>query len=182
MLWIFYIMALVAVVSALMVVTRPNAVHSAMWLVLTFFAVAGLFILQGAEYVAAVQVLVYAGGIMVLFLFVIMLVNLEQVEGFVRTRMRLSAAVILAGLMLVSVGVAFRLSGVTQVVPLPSGGLPASGLPAALAGPTDPALAAGNLEMVGTKLLTTYLLPFELVSVVLLVAVVGAIVLCRREA
>ena len=175
--WIFYIIALVAVVSALMVVTRPNAVHSAMWLVLTFFAVAGLFVLQGAEYIAAVQVLVYAGGIMVLFLFVIMLVNLEQVEGFVRTRMRLSVAVILAGLMLASVGVAFRLAGVTQVVPLPDGGL--SG---ALAGVGDPSLTGGNLELVGTKLLTIYLLPFELVSVVLLVAVIGAVVLARREA
>jgi len=175
--WIFYIIALVAVVSALMVVTRPNAVHSAMWLVLTFFAVAGLFVLQGAEYIAAVQVLVYAGGIMVLFLFVIMLVNLEQVEGFVRTRMRFSVAVILAGLMLASVGVAFRLAGVTQVVPLPDGGL--SG---ALAGVGDPSLTGGNLELVGTKLLTIYLLPFELVSVVLLVAVIGAVVLARREA
>jgi len=175
--WIFYIIALVAVVSALMVVTRPNAVHSAMWLVLTFFAVAGLFVLQGAEFIAAVQVLVYAGGIMVLFLFVIMLVNLEQVEGFVRTRMRFSVAVILAGLMLASVGVAFRLAGVTQVVPLPDGGL--SG---ALAGVGDPSLTGGNLELVGTKLLTIYLLPFELVSVVLLVAVIGAVVLARREA
>jgi NADH-quinone oxidoreductase subunit J len=175
--WIFYSMALVAVVSALMVVTRPNAVHSAMWLVLTFFAVAGLFILQGAEYVAAVQVLVYAGGIMVLFLFVIMLVNLEQVEGFVRTRMRLSMAVVLTGLMLVSMGVAFRLAGPTQVVPLPS-----SGLPEGLAGAGEPSLVGGNLEMVGTKLLTIYLLPFELISVVLLVAVIGAIVLARREA
>ncbi|MCZ6650374.1 MAG: NADH-quinone oxidoreductase subunit J [Acidobacteria bacterium] len=174
---IFYMLALVAVVSALMVVTRPNAVHSAMWLVLTFFAVAGLYILQGAEYIAAVQVLVYAGGIMVLFLFVIMLVNLEQVDGFVRSRMRLSGAVVLAGLMLVSVGAAFRLAGVTQVVPLPDGGLPGS-----LAGPGEPSLAAGNLEVVGTILLTSYLLPFELVSVVLLVAVVGAIVLARREA
>jgi NADH-quinone oxidoreductase subunit J len=175
--WIFYIIALVAVVSALMVVTRPNAVHSALWLVLTFFAVAGLFVLQGAEYIAAVQVLVYAGGIMVLFLFVIMLVNLEQVEGFVRTRMRLSVAVILAGLMLASVGVAFRLAGVTQVVPLPDGGLSGT-----LAGVGDPSLTGGNLELVGTKLLTLYLLPFELVSVVLLVAVIGAVVLARREA
>ncbi|TDI30263.1 MAG: NADH-quinone oxidoreductase subunit J [Acidobacteria bacterium] len=175
--FIFYILALVVVVSALMVVTRPNAVHSVMWLILTFFAVAALFILQGAEYLAAVQVLVYAGGIMVLFLFVIMLVKLEQVEGFVRSRMRLSAAVVLAGLLLVSVGVAFRLAGVVQAVPLPDGGLPGS-----QAGPVDLSLVSGNLEVVGTKLLTIYLLPFELVSVILLVAVVGAIVLARREA
>ena len=168
---VFYMLALIAVVSAIMVITRPNAVHSALWLVLTFFAVASLFILQGAEFIAAVQVLVYAGGIMVLFLFVIMLVNLERVEGFVRSQMRLSAAVFLAGLLLVSVGVAFRLADVAQVVPLPDGGLPKS----------VPAMG-GNLEIVGTKLLTTYLLPFELVSIVLLVAVVGAVVLARKEA
>jgi NADH-quinone oxidoreductase subunit J len=172
---IFYILALIAIISALMVVTRPNAVHSAMWLVLTFFAVAGLFILQGAEFIAAVQILVYAGGIMVLFLFVIMLVNLESVEGFVRTRLRLTGAVFLAGLLVVSLAVAMRLAGLGQGVPLPDGGLPS-------AGTFVPAVPTGNLETVGLDLLTTYLLPFELVSVVLLVAVVGAIVLCRREA
>lgn len=172
---IFYILALVAICSALMVVTRPNAVHSAMWLVLTFFAVAGLFILQGAEFIAAVQILVYAGGIMVLFLFVIMLVNLESVEGFVRTRLRLTSAVFLAGLLVVVLAAAMRLAGVGQGVPLPDGGLPS-------AGNYVSTLPIGNLETVGLDLMTTYLLPFELVSIVLLVAVVGAIVLCRREA
>lgn len=174
MIIIFYILALMAVVSALMVVTRPNAVHSAMWLVVTFFAVAGLFILQGAEFIAAVQILVYAGGIMVLFLFVIMLVNLEEVEGFVRSRLRLSSAVVLAGLLVVSVAAALRVADFGSAVPLPQGGVPAAGMLAAPA-PT------GNLEIMGLKLMTTYLLPFELVSVILLVAVVGAIVLCRRE-
>lgn len=175
MIIIFYILALVAIVSALMVITRPSAVHSAMWLVLTFFAVAGLFILNGAEFIAAVQILVYAGGIMVLFLFVIMLVNLEEVEGFVRSRLRLSSAVVLAGLLVVSVAAALRVADFGSAVPLPDGGLQTAGMLA-------PVASAGNLEMVGLELMTTYLLPFELVSVVLLVAVVGAIVLCRREA
>jgi NADH-quinone oxidoreductase subunit J len=174
MIIIFYILALVAIVSALMVITRPNAVHSAMWLVLTFFAVAGLFILNGAEFIAAVQILVYAGGIMVLFLFVIMLVNLEEVEGFVRSRLRLSSAMILAGLMVVSVAAALRVADFGSAVAIPDGGIQTAGMLA-------PAAASGNLEIVGLQLMTTYLLPFELVSVVLLVAVVGAIVLCRRE-
>jgi len=174
MIIIFYILALVAIVSALMVITRPNAVHSAMWLVLTFFAVAGLFILNGAEFIAAVQILVYAGGIMVLFLFVIMLVNLEEVEGFVRSRLRLSSAMVLSGLMVVSVAAALRVEDIGSAVAIPDGGRQTAEMLA-------PAAASGNLEIVGLQLMTTYLLPFELVSVVLLVAVVGAIVLCRRE-
>jgi NADH-quinone oxidoreductase subunit J len=175
---LFYILAVVALVSALMVVTRPNAVHSALWLVLTFFAVAGLFVLQGAEFIAAVQVLVYAGGIMVLFLFVIMLVNLETVAGFVRSRTRLAAAVGLSALMVAAVGAVLASAGGDGPVPLPGGGV-------ARVSPGPPAVAGmqpGNMESVGMQLLTTYLLPFELVSVVLLVAIVGAIVLCRREA
>jgi len=131
----FYILAAISVFSALMVVTRPNAVHSALWLILTFFAVAGLFILRGAEFIAAVQVLVYAGGIMVLFLFVIMLVNIERVTGFITPRRRLVGG-----------------EGVE----------------------------IGNMEAVGMRLLTSYLLSFELISVVLLVAIIGAIVLCRK--
>ena len=174
---IFYILALVAVSSALMVVTRPNAVHSAMWLVLTFFAVAGLFIMQGAEFIAAVQVLVYAGGIMVLFLFVIMLVSLEKVEGFVRSRSRRTMAVALALMMVVSVGIAIALAASPRSVPLPDGGLQAL-----LPGQDQPETVEGNMQMVGMALMTSYLLPFELVSVVLMVAVVGAIVLCRQEA
>jgi NADH-quinone oxidoreductase subunit J len=174
---LFYILALVTVVSAIMVITRPNAVHSALWLVLTFFAVAGLFILQGAEFIAAVQVLVYAGGIMVLFLFVIMLVNIETVVGFVAPRGRLVTAVALAALTVIVVGIVVASAETPGTVSLPQGGL----------GPASPGetlvegVELGNLEAVGMKLLTSYLLSFELVSVVLLVAIIGAIVLCRKE-
>ncbi|MFQ5767035.1 MAG: NADH-quinone oxidoreductase subunit J [Acidobacteriota bacterium] len=177
MVFIFYILAMVAVFSAVMVVTRPNAVHSAMWLVLTFFGVAGLFLLQGAEFIAAVQILVYAGGIMVLFLFVIMLVNIERVTGFVRARGRMAAALTLTFLMVVMVGTALMAAGSPAAVGIPDGGIvnlqPAVSL--------VPGVAPGNLEAIGMSLMTSYLLAFELVSVVLLVAVIGAIVLCRRE-
>ncbi len=174
---LFYILALVTLVSAFMVVTRPNAVHSALWLVLTFFAVAGLFILQGAEFIAAVQVLVYAGGIMVLFLFVIMLVNIETVAGFVRSPRRLAGAVTLSVLMVATVGAVVAYAEPQAVVGIPTGGLrPVSPGPSLVEG-----VPVGNLEAVGMELLTTYLLPFELVSVVLLVAIIGAIVLCRRD-
>lgn len=173
----FYLLAAVAVISALMVVTRPNAVHSAMWLVLTFFAVAGLFILQGAEFIAAVQVLVYAGGIMVLFLFVIMLVNVDQVAGFVRTRGRIAAALVLSVLAIGSVGAVIATSGAPVPVPVAQGGL---GEVFAGASQVE-GIPVGNMEQVGMALLTHYLLAFELVSIVLLVAIIGAVVLCRRE-
>lgn len=169
MVLMFYILAAVVVFSAVMVITRPNAVHSALWLVLTFFGVAGLFILQRAEFIAAVQVLVYAGGIMVLFLFVIMLVRIEKVEGFIRSRRRIAASFILAALMAAAVGTVIALSGQQADVPVPDSGLP-----------RVPVEGLGNLEAVGMVLLTNYLLAFELVSVLLLVAVIGAMVLCRR--
>ncbi|MFQ5670696.1 MAG: NADH-quinone oxidoreductase subunit J [Acidobacteriota bacterium] len=175
---IFYLLALVTVVSAMMVVSRPNAVHSAMWLVLTFLAVAGLFILQGAEFLAAVQVLVYAGGIMVLFLFVIMLVNIEKAAGFVRSRVRLAAAIVLSVLLVATVGSILALSGTPGAVPVPTGGWTQA---VAADGPVPGREVDGNLEAVGMQLLTTYLMPFEVVSVLLLVAVVGAIVLCRQD-
>ena len=171
---IFYMLAGVTLISAMMVVTRPNAVHSALWLILTFFGVAGLFILQRAEFIAAVQVFVYAGGIMVLFLFVIMLVNLERVEGSVRSRRRTVAACILVALMVVALGTVVALSEGADGVPVADGGLPS-----VLALDTE---VLGNLETVGMVLMTNYLLAFELVSVLLLVAIVGAIVLCRRAA
>ncbi len=106
-----------------------------------------------------------------------MLVNLETVAGFVRSRVRRMAAIMLAGSLVLSVGAAIRLAGPPASVPLPDGGLQAL-----LPGQDQPVAVAGNLEAVGMELMTTYLLPFELVSIVLLVAVIGAIVLCRREA
>ncbi|MFQ5720328.1 MAG: NADH-quinone oxidoreductase subunit J [Acidobacteriota bacterium] len=168
---LFYIFAGIVVFSAVMVISRRNAVHSALWLVLTFFAVAGLFILQKAEFIAAVQVLVYAGGIMVLFLFVIMLVNIERVEGFVRPR-KVATAVMLTTLMVGVVASVFARSSGAPETAMAGGGLPGIAVPAGG--------AWGNLEAIGMVLLTDYLLAFELVSVVLTVAVIGVIVLCRR--
>jgi NADH-quinone oxidoreductase subunit J len=174
MLALFYLFAALAVGSAAMVITRRNAVHSALWLIVTFFAVAGLFILQRAEFLAAVQVLVYAGGIMVLFLFVIMLVNLEQTSGQFRSPLRLATAATVTAL---------TVGGVAAVL---AGAGPLSGVAFAEGPPISPmvreGMLAGNLEAVGMQLLTTYLLPFELVSLVLMVAVIGAIVLARRDA
>jgi len=159
----FYVLASLAVVSSVMVITRKSAVHAAMFLVFTFFCMAGIYITLSAEFIAAVQVLVYAGGIVVLFLFVIMLVPLE---GRI-TRLpvgRGAAAILLAALLAVAVLTFYgRLAG-TDV---------------SMSVQADRAM--GNIEAVGTELYTRYLLPFEVASVLLLVAMVGAVVLARKQ-
>jgi NADH-quinone oxidoreductase subunit J len=166
---VFYALAAVAVAGALGVVGFRNPVHSAMSLLMTFLAVAGLFVLQRAELIAAVQILVYAGGVMVLFLFVIMLVNVRTLpaqERYVRSLVPIAVTVtvVLAVLMGVGMWAAFN--------------TPAAA-PAALV--TVNGQALGNTEAVGWSLYRDYLLPFEVVSVVLLVAMIGAIVMGRKE-
>ena len=166
---VFYTLAAVAVAGAVGVIGLRNPVHAAMSLLLTFLAVAGLFVLQHAELIAAVQVLVYAGGVMVLFLFVIMLVNvrtLPEQQTYVRRLVPAAVAisVIVAGLVGAGVWAAFR----------------------GPAGPLAPLVSVegtvmGNTEAVGWSLYRDYLLPFEVVSIVLLVAMIGAIVMGRKD-
>jgi len=160
---IFYFFAALAVVGGVMMITRKNAVHAAVYLVLTFVSVAAIYILLGAEFLFAVQVLVYAGGIMVLFLFVIMLVNLEEPRRFSGGRLRLMTSAV----------VTFLLFG--MLARLFARSLPGQAIVAAPA-------TEGNLQLVGTLLFTDYLLPFEVVSLLLLVAMIGAIVLGRPRA
>jgi NADH-quinone oxidoreductase subunit J len=161
---IFYILASIAVLSAVMVIAGRNVVHSAIYLVLTFLCVAAVYILMRAEFVAAVQVLVYAGGIMVLFLFVIMLVNLQDLRA---PGVRVHAAV--SGVLgAAAIGLILYLYERTplvadapmQVQPWPEG---------------------GNLQAIGVALYSDFLLPFEIASVLLLVAMIGAIVLARQK-
>ncbi len=167
----FYILAALTVASAVGVIAFRNPVHSAISLLASFLFVAALFILRHAEFLAAVQVLVYAGGIMVLFLFVIMLVNVRKLgpgEVFLAGK---APAAVAAGVLLGAL-IAF-------------GYLAGSLAPA---GPGSEALrmvdgaAAGNTEAVAWLLYRQYLIPFEVVSVVLLVAMVGAIIFGRRDA
>jgi NADH-quinone oxidoreductase subunit J len=166
---VFYMLAAVAVAGAAGVIGLKNPVHAAMALLLTFLSLAGLFVLQHAELIAAVQVLVYAGGVMVLFLFVIMLVNvrtLPEQQSYVRRLVPAAVAVSVLVAALVGVGAWAAFRG------------PAA--PAAALVAVDGA-AMGNTEAVGWSLYRDYLLPFEVVSVVLLVAMIGAIVLGRKE-
>jgi NADH-quinone oxidoreductase subunit J len=160
----FYVLAAMALVSAVMVVTRRNPVHSAMFLVFSFFCVAGIYVTMSAEFLAAVQVLVYAGGIVVLFLFVIMLVPLSLRLRPLPVKQGITA-LLLAGLLAGTFMVFFGREAAEET------SRDTSQLP-----------AMGQIEGMGDALYVRYLLPFEVASVLLLVAMIGAVVLARREA
>lgn len=161
---IFYILASIALVSAVMVIAGRNVVHSAIYLVLTFLCVAAVYVLLRAEFVAAVQVLVYAGGIVVLFLFVIMLVNLGDIRG-PAVRVHATVSGILGA---AAIGLILYLYSRAHMAPNPP-----------MPGPAPD--AAGNLQAIGLALFRDFLLPFEIASVLLLVAMIGAIVLARQK-
>jgi NADH-quinone oxidoreductase subunit J len=159
---LFWIVAIVAVASALTVILHRNPVYSALALVVALFQVAVIFVALDAHLIALLQVIVYAGAIVVLFLFVIMLLSLEpDVPHPGRYGMR-AAAITLAVVLGVEVGAATILPGVASDTPLPTG--------------------YGSTKMVAERLFTAHLLPFELTSVLLLVAVVGAVVMARKRA
>ena len=166
---VFYAVGAVAVAGAVGVVAFRNPVHAALSLLATFLAVAALFVVQHAEFLAVVQILVYAGGVMVLFLFVIMLVNVGRIPEEPQYLRRLApVAVIVAAVLAVLVG-----TGVWSVAQ--------HGLASTSALVDVNGKALGNTEAVGWSLYRQYLLPFEVVSVVLLVAMIGAIVMGRKE-
>ena len=160
---LFYLFACLTLLFGLLVVANPfsrNPVTSAMFLVLTIISMAGLFVLLQAFFLAAVQILVYAGAVMVLFLFVIMLLDLEEEEG--RHLKRVASAL---GLLVVAA------LGVLLLKPLLSSGIGAGLKPE----------VQGTTEALGWPLFTRYLLPFEIVSLILLVAMIGVILLTRRD-
>ena len=160
---IFFILAGVALVSGGLVVFQRHPLRSALWLIVNFFAVAGIYLLAHAEFIAAIQIIVYAGAIMVLFLFVIMLLNLRQPEQEVKF-MHLGQKV--GGIVLAVFTGLLVIYGVFQVA-LPAGKEAVAGM--------------GNTESIARLLFTDYLLPFEVTSVLLLVAIVGAVVLAKSK-
>jgi NADH-quinone oxidoreductase subunit J len=163
---VFVVLAAIGLASAVMVVTRRNPVHSALYLIVTFFTVAAVYVVLKAEFIAAVQLLVYAGGIMVLFLFVIMLVEKPDAASPTRSRrVHLAVSVSLVALVAALLGYYVTL-----------------GTPARGAGTDALAENGGNLETVALSLFRSYLLPFEIVSVLLLVALVAAVLLARPKA
>jgi NADH-quinone oxidoreductase subunit J len=159
----FYVLAGLILAFAVLVVTMRSTVHSVLFLVLDFLCIAALYVLLQAQFLAMIQVLVYAGGIVVLYLFVVMLVNLKRPpEAHVDPRRQ--------GLLGVAMAVAV---GAEFVAVATYGYLKPAGVTGVL--------SADNVEQVGMSLYTDYLIPFEVASMLLLVAMVGAIVLAKRE-
>jgi NADH-quinone oxidoreductase subunit J len=160
--WLFGILSFMSIMFALMVVFTRNPIHSVLYLVLTFFCIAGHYLLLNAQFLAVVHIAVYAGAIMVLFLFVIMLMNLnEDTEPQKTMAAKLIAGVIGGLLLLVLVG---ALKGTDQ-------------LDITKYGYSE----AGLMKNLGRVLFKEYLFPFEIVSVLLLAALVGAIMLGKKE-
>ena len=166
---VFYTVAAFTLGFGVLVITARNTVHSVLFLVANFLCVAVLYVALAAEFLAVIQVLVYAGGIVVLYLFVVMLVNLKAIpEARLDPRRRSRLGFVLAAALLAEVSAILVYAG-SRSEPVPAAGAPAV-----------PAL--GNTETVGWLLYTDYLVPFEVASVLLLVAMIGAILLARKDA
>ena len=157
---LFYIFAGLALFCGVMILVSRNPVNSAMFLVLTIAFLAGLFVLLEAFFLAAIQILVYAGAVMVLFLFVIMLLDLKTEERRKIKLLGMFGGVIAVGTIL---AIFFKSLGSTQ-----------------LSATRAPGFQAGTVEL-GKLLFSQYLLPFEIISVLLLVAMVGVILLSKKD-
>ncbi len=162
----FYVFAGLSLLCALMVVTRRNAVHSAIFLIITFFFMAAVFVILKAELLAAVQVLVYAGGVVSLMLYVIMLVKAEEASQVKQNLGQIAIAAFIALLLALQVGSIVYLYFAQK----PAGKAAVEALK-----------YGGNTEGIGALLYTKYLFPFEVASVLLLAAMVGAIVLAKNR-
>lgn len=157
---IFYILAAIIVCSAVLVVTLKNIFHSLLFLVLTFFSVAGIYVLLHAEFLAAVQVLIYVGAITVLLIFAIMMTAQIYSPALRQSNQQVIPGIIVVGILLV-----VTLTVLGNTTWRVSEKLPAS----------------QSVNLIGKSLLTTYVLPFEVVSVVLITALIGAIIIARRD-
>jgi NADH-quinone oxidoreductase subunit J len=163
----FYFLSAVTVLSGVLVITRKNAVHSALALIISLLGQAALYLMLYAPFVAGVQIILYAGGIMVLFLFVIMLVNLDEAAKEKQFNGQWWIALVCVALVAAQIyyflakgSGAFKIASLTTVAP-------ATGL--------------GNTELLADLLFTEYLLPFEIASILLLVAVVGSVVMAKKR-
>ena len=163
----FFVLAAIAIISALMVVVNTNPVRSALSLVVTFLAVAAFYITLSAQFIAAVQIIVYAGAIMVLFLFVIMLLNLGA-PAAVKERGKLQPKIA------IGLGIIFMM----LLTVTPSDSFSVGQAPAAVV------QNMGTVENIGKNLYSPglpWLFPFEITSILLLVAVIGAIIMAKRR-
>ena len=163
----FYFISACILGFAVLVISTKETVHSVLYLVLDFLFVAALYVLLGAPFLAAIQILVYAGGIVVLYLFVVMLVNLKRPPEAHSDPSRKTK---------LGFGLAAAVLAELAAVAVYSANVPARPIVAAAAVPVT-----GNTEVIGWMLYTNYLIPFEIASMLLLVAMIGAIVLAKRE-
>ena len=165
----FYLFAALTILSAVFVIVSRNPVHSVLWLILAFFNAAGLMVLAGAEFIAMLLVIVYVGAVAVLFLFVVMMLDIDFAElraGFVRNfPLGLAIAVVLLAELVFGIG-AYR-AGSIELSPSTADQVST--------------IATSNVTAIGQVLYSQYLFLFEAAGVILLVAMVGAIVLTHRE-
>jgi NADH-quinone oxidoreductase subunit J len=166
---VFYLFAAVAVASGAMVINSRYPVHSVLFLILAFFNAAGLFVLMGAEFLAMILVVVYVGAVAVLFLFVVMMLDINFVElrqGFIRY---------------LPVGAAIGLVLLAELVLVTGAWTVAPGVPDALTAPVPPVAETTNTHALGGLLYTRYVYLFQAAGLILLIAMIGAIVLTLRS-
>jgi NADH-quinone oxidoreductase subunit J len=159
---IFFFLSALAVFSAIMTVFSRNLVHSILFLILCFFAIAGHYLLLSAEFLAIVNIIVYAGAIMVLFLFAVMLLNLNKTKKIRLTYASLFASVVSGGILLLVFIAAVKKQSVSTV-------------------PVNLSPDFGSIKFLGKILFNDYILPFELSSVLFLSAMIGSIILIKKE-
>lgn len=161
----FFSLSALALASAIMVITRRNAVHSVIWLIVTLFSVAGIFLMLHAEFLFAVQIILYVGGIMVLFLFVIMLVNLDILAKQQQFNRQWVLGLVTSVILLAELGYGIYQgrNGFTLA--------PATGAPQ----------THGNTQAMAMALYQNYMLPVEIASLLLLVAMIGAVIMAKRK-
>jgi NADH-quinone oxidoreductase subunit J len=166
--YVFYFLSFLAVFCALMMVFSKNPIHNVLWLILTFFTIAGHYVLLNAQFLAAVQIIVYAGAIMVLFLFTVMFLNLNKENEPHKPILIKGAGVVAAGILLITILGALKTSS-TQVVGCNCG--------------IDSVYynQIGLVKNLGKTLFSDFLLPFEVSSILFLAAIVGAVVLGKKE-
>ncbi len=162
----FIILAIIGLASALMLILQKNPVYSALLLIMHFFALAGFYLMLNAQFLAVLQILVYAGAIMVLFVFVIMLLNLQNEEALRDPfNLRKIIASVLGLILLLQFAVFFFIKAKHDLDIKPS----------------PDSIQAGSVKNIGELLFTTYLIPFEITSFVLLIGIIAAIVLAKRK-
>lgn len=160
---LFWILSVAALFSAMMVVTSRNPVYSVIWLIVTFFALSGHYILLNAQFLAIVNIIVYAGAIMVLFLFVIMLMNLNKETEPVKNRWLQMAGAISGGSLLLVLVAALKDTEIkSQQVMVGEGSI-------------------GLIKTLGKELFTNYVVPFEISSILFLSAMIGAVVIGKKD-